>query len=86
MDEFTKSVVGSINEGISKLIDDESAKRRALWMEIFDHHPDFAGLILSLLDAYGDEVYDNLMVLHKDGKVTMGWYTPMKEDNNAETQ
>ena len=55
-------------------------------MEIFDHHPDFAGLILSLLDAYGNEVYDNLMVLHKDGKVTMGWYSPMKEDNNAENQ
>ena len=49
------------------------------WAKIYLDHNDFAeNVILGLIDAYGDEVYDSLLAIY-DGKGSLGWAE--KEEN-----
>lgn len=59
---------------------DKEMDRIQQWLSIYLNHHDFGELILGLLDCYGDEVYDKLLVLHNGGKVSLGWYEPKDEE------
>lgn len=61
---------------------DKKIDRVQQWINIYLDHHAFGELILGLLDLYGDEVYTNLLVLHNDGKVSLGYYEPPKNENN----
>lgn len=61
---------------------DKEMDRVQQWINVYLDHHEFGELILGLLDVYGDEVYDNLLVLHNDGKVSLGYYEPPKNENN----
>lgn len=78
MDEFTKSVAVSVMSGLAKLNKDIPTR----WNELREKCPMFAQTVLYMHAVWGDEIFDEFVIMYQPGKgYSLGYQKPMTDED-----